>query len=108
MHCSIDDILIFDLYQVITLSSINSNNLNGKRNEIINNTLENVLDTITFSVASDGWVKDDFSINQIDSNIENWLETMVFVVWNTDLISEIAHGFYNTISDTVNDQGVNI
>lgn len=56
--------LIFNFRQVITaqIIFINSINLNGKRDKIINNLLNDVSDTISFWSVIDWWIKDDVSI----------------------------------------------
>jgi len=108
LHGSVDNVLILDLNKVITYSSIKSWNLNSKRNEIINNSLEDVSETILFTVAANTWIKDNFSIDQVNSDIKDWWIAMMSVVWNTDLVRQEAHGFGDTNSYTLNDKRVNI
>lgn len=62
--CTKDLELIFNFRQVITaqIIFINSINLNGKRDKIINNLLNDVSDTISFWSVIDWWIKDDVSI----------------------------------------------
>jgi hypothetical protein len=108
LHGSINDELIFDLNKIITESGIKSWNLNGQRNEIINDTLEDIFDSIFFTVAADTWVEDYFSINQVNSDVKDWWISVMFVVWNADLVGQEAHGFGDTRSNTLDDERVNV
>lgn len=91
LHGSIDDVLILDLNQVITHSCIKSDNLNSKRDEIINDTLENIFDTVFFGVWSNTWIKDNFSIDEINSDVENWWMSVMLIVSDVNLVGQEAH-----------------
>jgi len=62
LESSIKDELIFDLNQVVTTLGIKSCHQTRDRNKIINDFLKDVLDTISFTILSDSWVEDNFSI----------------------------------------------
>jgi hypothetical protein len=108
LHGSVDNVMILDLNKVITYSSIKSWNLNSKRNEIINDSLKDVFETVFFTVAANTWIKDNFSVDQVNSDVKDWWIAMMSIVWNIDLVRQEAHGFGDTNSYTLNDKRVNV
>ena len=62
LESSIKDELIFDLNQVITALCVESYHQPRDRNEIINDLLQDIFDSVLLLVGCDSWVKDDLSI----------------------------------------------
>jgi len=77
--------------------------LNSKRNEIINDSLKDVFETVSFTVAANTWIKDNFSVDQVNSDVKDWWIAVMSIVWNIDLVRQEAHGFGDTNSYTLDD-----
>jgi len=54
--------LILNFWKVITTVGIESWHLDGERNEIIDNFLDDISDTVCFWGIIDWWVENDISI----------------------------------------------
>jgi len=100
--------LILDFNQVITSVGINTSDRAGKRNEILDNLVDNISDTVFARVALNAWVEDDFTVLETDFNVKHGLESMMTVVRDTDLVREELHGGVDTSGDTLNNQSVDV
>jgi len=92
--------LIFDFDQVVTvvggivrvLGSINTTrHHNSQRNEISNNLVNDVTDTIFTVVRLDSWFELDLSIFKVDFNVKDWGKTIMSIVMNRKLIFQVLH-----------------
>jgi hypothetical protein len=92
--------LILDFDQVITvvggivrvLGSINTTrHHNSQRNEISNNLVNDVTDTIFTGVRLDSWFELDLSIFKVDFNVKDWGKTIMSIVMNRKLIFQVLH-----------------
>jgi len=92
--------LIFDFDQVVTvvggivrvLGSINTTrHHNSQRNEISNNLVNDVTDTIFTVVRLDSWFELDLSIFKVDFNVKDWGKTIMSIIMNRKLIFQVLH-----------------
>lgn len=92
--------LIFDFDQVVTvvggivrvLGSINTTgHHDSQRNEISNNLVNDVTDTIFTVVRLDSWFELDLSIFKVDFNVKDWGKTIMSIVMNRKLIFQVLH-----------------
>jgi len=92
--------LIFDFDQVVTvvggivrvLGSINTTrHHNSQRNEISNNLVNDVTDTIFTVVRLDSWFELNLSIFKVDFNVKDWGKTIMSIVMNRKLIFQVLH-----------------
>jgi hypothetical protein len=97
LHGTIELELIFDFNKIITSSGIDTAwNLDGNRNEVINELLEDISDTILACVRLDCGVEDDSSLAvlevfQVNSNLKDWWIAVDSVVLDVDLVSKVFH-----------------
>jgi len=92
--------LIFDFDQVVTvvggivrvLGSINTTrHHNSQRNEISNNLVNDVTDTIFTVVRLDSWFELNLSIFKVDFNVKDWGKTIMSIIMNRKLIFQVLH-----------------
>lgn len=101
--------LILDFDQIVTAIGIKTVHHDSNGNEIVHNVLENISDTASFGVASNGWVEDDLTVSQVDFDVEHWWNHWVlFVVSNADLVGQVGHGGNDTFGNTFNDETIDI
>lgn len=92
--------LILDFDQVITvvggvvrvLGSINTTrHHNSQRNEISNNLVNDVTDTIFTLVRLNSWFELDLSVFKVYFDVKDWGKTIMFVVMDRKLIFQVLH-----------------
>jgi len=98
LHAAVELELILDLNKIVTCSGINTAwlDLNGDGDEVVNDLLEDVPDTVLADVAVDGWVEHDCSLAvlevlKVHSDFEDWRVAVDLVVLDVDLIGEVLH-----------------
>jgi len=114
LHTSKKCELIFNFNKVITSSCVNTAwNLDGNRNEVIHNFLDDVSYTVLFVVALDWWVKYNGSLStreifKINTNFKDWWVSMHSVILDIDLVSKVFHWTSNTLSNSLDYKPINI
>jgi hypothetical protein len=106
-----EDELILDLNKEITTSlglEIKSGNKDRDHDEVINNLLDNVSDTILSSVALDRRSEADITFLKVNLDVEHSGIVVVSIVLDVDLISQVQHGGVDTIGNTLNDKRVQV
>ena len=53
--------------------------------------VDDISDTVSTLIACNRWIKLDLSILQADIDLEDWSQTLKFVVWDTDLLGKVSH-----------------
>jgi hypothetical protein len=103
--------LVFDLDEEITSrieASVQSRNESSDRDEVIDNLLEDVADTVLALIALDRRIKLDLPVSQVQLDVEHWRITLELVHLDTDLVSQELHGGVDTPSDAFDDQRVQV
>jgi hypothetical protein len=92
--------LVLDFVQEITVSGIKTRHLGGKRDEVLNNLVDDVTNTVLTVVANNGWLKEHVVSLKVDLDVEDGLKTVVLVVFNGELVEQVLHRAVDTFSDT--------
>ena len=97
LHITEELELVLDLYEVVTRPGVDTpRDLNGNRDEIVDNLLEDISDTAVLRVGLDGWVEDDgplavVKVLEVDSDLKDWWVTVNGVVSDVDLVCKVSH-----------------
>jgi hypothetical protein len=92
--------LILDFVQEITISGVKTRHLGSKRDEVLNNLVDDVTNTVLTVVANNGWLKEHVVSLKVDLDVEDGLKTVVLVVFNGELVEQVLHRAVDTFSDT--------
>lgn len=82
--------------------------MNGNTDEVFNDLIDDVFDTVLSGVGSNSWVKADVSVSQVNSDVEHWEQLVMLIVVDVDLVSQEVHGSLNTDGNTLNDETINV
>lgn len=114
--CSEDLELVLHFWQVVSRSGIKTLHLDSKRNEIIDNLLDDISDTVLLWAEVNWWVKNDITdfstvdlhFLQVNPDIEYRQKPVMFVVRDANLVSKVAHRRTNTFCYSPDDKTVHI
>ena len=108
LHWSKELKLIFNLNKVIAGSGINTRHLNGNRNKITNNFLDDIFNTILSFIAYDWGIEYNFTILKVYFDVKHWRMTVMFIINNWDLIGHVSHWRINSFSNSFNNKSIYI
>jgi hypothetical protein len=100
--------LVLDLRKVVTGVCVKTLHLDREGHEIVDDLLDDISDTVAPWAVVDWWVEDDISVLQVDPDVEDREQLVVSVVRYTDLVGKVAHGGADTLSDSPDDQAVDV
>ena len=94
--------LVLDLNQVVTRVGVKSWHLNRNGDEVVQNLLDDISNSVSLGLTGDWWIEDHLSISQVDLDVEHWGKQVVLVVGDGDLVGQESHGGLDSFSDTFN------
>ena len=103
--------LILDFDQVVTSGGflvVNTLNLDGNRDEIVNKLVDNIADARLTLVAADRWLECEFVIEQVDLDIEDGRPHVSEVQLDVDLVTQVLHARVDSGGDSLNDEAVDV
>ena len=77
--------------------------LDGQRDKLTNNRVNNIANTVFILVAGNGGVELHGAVLKRHLNVEDRGEHVVLVVFDRDLFRQVSHRRVNTVGDTFDD-----
>jgi hypothetical protein len=100
--------LILDFVQEITVGGVKTGHLGGQGDEILNNLVDDVTDTVLALIAHNGGFKEHVVALEVHLDVEDGLEAVVLIVLDGELLQEVLHRAVDTFSDAVDDEAVEV
>lgn len=101
--------LILDLDQVVTGGRVETlRHLDGERDEVLHDQVNDITDTVLAFIAANGGVKLNFAIGEGHFDVKDGSQAVLHVVLVANLLSHVGHGGVNTIGNTLNDKTIDV
>lgn len=101
--------LILDFNKVIsstTILVIKARNLDSNRDEVTDDFINNISNTVVLIVALEAGNEIQISINKVDLDLEDRSPHVIYVSLNVDLFGEVLHRCANSHSDSLNEKAI--